>query len=71
MCYSRESIERVLELLVLVYTEDLIGVCDMFDMQIEYKISLASFSQEFQTIIIMTIDKLLVNTLEDSSVHNL
>ena len=45
--------------------------CDMFDMQIEYKISLASFSQEFQTIIIMTIDKLLVNTLEDSSVHNL
>ena len=46
MCYNRESMERVLKLLEMVYTDDLKGAYPL-DMRIKNKGSLETFSKEF------------------------
>ena len=55
MCCNEESTKRVLELPVMVYTDDLKGR-DPFDTQTEYKSSLATLCQEISNN--MAIDKL-------------
>jgi len=66
MCCNRESTEQILELLKMVYADNLKTGSDSFDMRIKNKSILATFSRKFSNN--MTIDKLQRNT-EDSSVR--